>query len=59
MTHSQNLNWANGLMFVHTKSKPMIMLYVSILFYCVVHSIKNIHMITMCLLLERKCNLFV
>ena len=36
MTHSQNLNLANGLMFAHAKSKPTIMLRISILFYCVV-----------------------
>ena len=41
MTHSQNLNLANGLMFAHAKSKPTIMLRISILFYCVVHSIKK------------------
>ena len=40
MTHSQNLNWANGLMFAHTKSRPTIMLCISILF-CVIHSIKK------------------
>ena len=41
MTHSQNLNRANGLMFAHAKSKPTIMLCISILFYCVVHSINK------------------
>ena len=41
MTHSQNLNSANGLMFAHAKSKPTIMLCISILFYCVIHSIKK------------------
>ena len=41
MTHSQNLNWANGLMFAPTKRKPLIMLCISILFYCVVHSINK------------------
>ena len=39
MTHSQNLNWANGLMFAHAKSKPTIMICIPILFYCVVDSI--------------------
>ena len=51
-------NSANGLMFAHTKSKPTIMLCISVLFYCVIHWIKK-YMITMCLLLERKCGLFV
>ena len=41
MTHSQNLNSANGLMFAHAKSKPTIMLCISSLFYCVVHSVKK------------------
>ena len=41
MTHSQNLNWANGLVFAHAKSKPTIMLCISILFYCIVHSINK------------------
>ena len=36
MTHSQNLKWANGLMFAHAKSKPTIMLCISILSYCVI-----------------------
>ena len=40
MTHSQNLNLVNSLMFAHAKSKPTIMLGISILFYCVIHSIK-------------------
>ena len=40
MTHSQNLNLANSLMFAHAKSKPTIMLGISILFHCVIHSIK-------------------
>ena len=30
MTHSQNLNWDNSLTFAHAKSKPTIMLCISI-----------------------------
>ena len=52
MTYSQNLNWANGLMFAHTKSKPTIMLCISVLFLLCCTFNKQIHMITMCLLLS-------
>ena len=41
MTHSQNLNSAYSLMFAHAKSKPTIMLCISILFFCVIPSIKK------------------
>ena len=48
MTHSQNLNWANGLIFAHPKSKPMHLSFV--LLCCTLN--KESHMTTMCLLLE-------
>ena len=60
MTHSQNLYRANGLMFTHAKSKSTIMLciYISFALLCCTFN-KQIYMITMCLLLEQKCGLFV